>query len=198
MVANQKRRLRNVERGTARKVRLNPRHVGVIDRYFKNGFDKKEALLFNGYSDLTAKAMANSVFEHPAVIAEIERRQERLRKRFDLTEEWVVRRLMMLADANVAEILVKLKKNNYDLNCLELEEGFAISEFVEETYQEGRGASAEEIKRQKLKFIDKKGALDSLARKLGLFKDNLSVAGEVSVVERLQAGRARIGKEEAK
>ena len=41
------------------------------------------------------------------------------------------------------------------------------------------------------KTADRKGALDSLARILGAFSDNVTIKGELSMVERLHAGRAR-------
>jgi phage terminase small subunit len=45
----------------------------------------------------------------------------------------------------------------------------AIAEIVQEEYLDGKGKNARPIKRTRFKLHDKKGALDSLARHLGLF-----------------------------
>lgn len=45
----------------------------------------------------------------------------------------------------------------------------------------------------KIKRIDKKGALDSLARALGLFRDRVEFAGAENLAARLDAARRRVG-----
>ena len=58
-----------------------------------------------------------------------------------------------------------------DLSMLDREQAAAISEVHSEVYTEGRGDDAESVKKSRIKLIDKKGALDSLARIDGLFVD---------------------------
>ena len=58
--------------------------------------------------------------------------------------------------------------------------------------------AGEIVKKVRFKMGDKKSALDSLARHFGMFNDKLDISGEVSLVERLQAGRARANKRNAK
>lgn len=171
-----------------RNIKINPRQMQVVDEYFSNGFKKQDALDAVGFH---GNGGSDRFFKRSYIIAEIEKRQAKLRKKYELDEDWIIQRIMKLADANVGEILIKLQDYDYDLSVLDQDELFAISEFTEEVYTEGRGHSAQEVKKVKFKTESKMTALITLCRKMGLFTDHLKVSGEVSIVERLQAGRNR-------
>lgn len=177
--------------------RLSPKQLRAIDEYFSNGFRKRGALLKAGYSKSTADHAAASVFNNPLVREEIERRVERDRRKYDVTREWVIQRLARIA--NAGEILAPYRKVSedgrlyYDFEGATPDELAVITELTTDEYAEGRGEDAVRIKKMKIAMADPKGALDSLARTLGLFQDSVKVEGEVSVVERLQAGRRRLG-----
>ena len=47
----------------------------------------------------------------------------------------------------------------------------AILEVTQDIYNEGRGSAQREVKRTKFKLHDKRGALDALAKHLGLFRE---------------------------
>lgn len=168
------------------------RRMRVIDEYFKNGFNQKAAMLSAGYNQKTAEHSSFSVFGREDVQAEIKKRQEQLAKKFELTEDWVIRRLMILADADLGVTLRKLKDSNFDLSVLTPDESYALNELTEDTFMQGRGENALPVLKQKIKLHDKKGALDSLARKLGMFNDKLDIRTEVSIAERLQKGKERM------
>ena len=75
----------------------------------------------------------------------------------------------------------------------------AIGEVTVETYKEGRGDDAQEVKRVRVKPYSKDSALVALARIFGMFNDNITVNdGGVTIEERLARGRKRIEKDAPK
>ena len=68
----------------------------------------------------------------------------------------------------------------------------AIAEFVTDEYIEGSREDGVAVKKYRIKLHDKLKALDMLMRHLGMYNDKVTVEGHISVVERLQAGRARL------
>jgi phage terminase small subunit len=162
----------------------------MINVYFTNGFKMEDAYKRAGYAAASATNNATRVFKMPAVVREIERRQAVAQEKYDLDMKWVISRLMMLAGANFGDILVKLQDNDYDLSILTEAERFSISEISDEVEMTRSGA---EIAKTKVKLESRIAALDKLARHLGLYNDKLEMTGEMSLVERLQAGRKRAG-----
>ena len=129
---------------------ISPKHSLVLDAYFEAGCkSKSEAMRKAGYSESTCIKQQSTVFDRPDVIADIERRRHEASQKHELKLDWVISRLMHIAE---------------------------------------HGG----------KTADRKGALDSLARILGAFSDNVTIKGELSMVERLHAGRARAKQETGK
>lgn len=62
-----------------------------------------------------------------------------------------------------------------DLSALTREQAAAISEISVDEYKVGRGEDARDVKRVKVKLIDKTNALDKLARVLSLYNDKLNL-----------------------
>ena len=73
----------------------------------------------------------------------------------------------------------------------------AIGEVTVETYMEGKGEEAREVKRVRVKPWSKLAALDQLMRHAGLSKDKTNAA-LLDVAARLTAGLKRIGKDTEK
>ena len=167
----------------------------IVEEYLNNGFNKKQALIASGYSRDSAQFQAYSVFRNPKVEAELKRRLERVKKKHELTEDWVVERLMRIA--NAPETIAKFKKVDedghltWDFTDADQEDLAVIEGFSYDHYTEGRGKNSKKVKRFKIDKSDVKGALDSLGRRLGMFDDRVSVDVEMSLVERIQRGRER-------
>lgn len=171
---------------------LSDKMVAVLDHYFLNGcLSKRKAMLAGGYSDCDT----GRFFALPQVQKEMAIRQKAWREEYGLNEEWVIKRLMVIADGNLGDIIVKLKGNGWNLADLTLEERFVLGEFSEEEFKHGRGEDAELAIKRKIKTRDQLPALVALSRKLGLFQDNVNVTGADELVARLQAGRDRAAKE---
>ena len=186
----------NEPAGAVPKPRLNDRLRRLVDCYFDPAVNLNEtkAAKMAGYK--TADKYAFKLFRRPEVREEIERRQEISRKKFEVDEEWVIRRVMALADASLGDIKLILDQNDGDLSKLTHEQRYSLSEIAEEVYVEGRGEGARDVKKQRVKVADKLNALIALMRRLGLFKDEVTVKGEVSLIDRIQAGRNRLARGE--
>lgn len=174
---------------------LTGQQMAVIDYFQRNNFTGQIAALKHaGYENPQWRAY--EFFQNPKVRVEIERRRAELRKKYELDEDWVIQRLMTIADANLGDIMSKLRENNYDLAILTEQERYALGEYTEEVYMEGKGEDAVAVKKVKVKPAGKMEAIIALCRKLGLFNDKLNVEGEVNIVERLQAARKKFQKPE--
>lgn len=170
---------------------LSQKQLKAIDAYEKQNFvGQVRALEAAQYKN--PKFQVPEFFSLEKVKREIARRQERNRVKFELTEDWVIQRLIMIADASTGDIISKLRDADYDLGVLSLEERYAISEFTEEVYMEGRGEEAVPVKRVKLKVGGKMEALVALCRRLGLFNDKVTVDGSADLIERLHAARNKV------
>jgi phage terminase small subunit len=185
--------------GKKRKKGISLKHLAVVNAYFANDFNAEEAMLQCGYAKTTARGNPHSVFDHPDVKAEIERRRNKMQEKHELTEDWVVKRLMQHGDSH--NILAKFKKVDdegglfWDFTGATEAELAAISELVvEEKVLVGSEDAGIINRKTKIKGVDSKGALDSLARKLGMFKDSVELKGNVNLIERLHAGRDRVNR----
>lgn len=166
------------------------RWAAVVEYFFINGFNKREALISAGYK---VNVSSYAVFAQPWVKAEIQRRMKKLADKAELTEGWVLERMMRIADAG--NILAPYKKVQEDGTLLldftdATPDALAlINDLTVETYIDGEG---DKVKKFKVSVTEPKAALDSLARKLGMFKDSVDV--NHGVADRLAAGRDRVRK----
>lgn len=136
------------------------------------------------------------MFNLPEVKAEIERRMKKMAEKAELTEGWVIERLMRIADAG--NILAPYKKTQadgtimWDFTDASPDALALLNEISVDFYTDGRGDDAREVKKFKVAITEPKAALDSLARKLNMFKDSVEISHNVT--DRLAAGRERVRK----
>ena len=177
--------------------KLSDRHRKLVDYYFLTNFNKREAARLAGYPH--PDSYSDRLFKKPDVVAEIDRRRKEEMEKFELTREWIIERLMRLADSNIT--LSKFKKVDedgqlyWDFTGASEEELKVIQGISTETVTEGKGKNAKWVKKFKPVLVDPKAALDSLARIQGMFNDKISVEGEVSLIDRIEAGRKRAAQE---
>jgi len=170
---------------------LDPKHHLVLDYYFDNGFSKKEALLSAGYAESTANNFAAKVFDREDVQKEIKLRQKKLAKKFQLTQDWLIKRF--LRQATAGDTLARFKKIeedgslSWDFTGATKDDLALIQELGVDFYTEGRGKNAKKVKKFKIKTPDEQAALMALGRHLGFFHDKVEIVG--SLAERIQAGR---------
>ena len=179
---------------------IRPKQMLVLDHWFADNCGNKSAAMKKaGYSEKTALHRAHAVFDHPHVVAEIEKRQAELRSNNELTLQWVIDRLKDIASTpeRLAKYIIVTDdgKLDWDFTNASLADLTLLNDIAVECYLEGRGEGARGIKRFRIGRADQKGALDSLARILGAFNDSVTIKGELTMVERLHAGRARVKRE---
>ncbi len=149
---------------------------------YLNGKSKHDALLEAGYA---THSSAFRLFNHPNVIDEIKRRQHIMSAKAGVTGDWIIHRLMLIADAKLSDLIVEDGDgfSQIDMSRMTPALKTALSGFESDKFGD--------VTKIKIKTSDKLKALEMLARHLGMFNDKLELAGEISLEERLQAGRKR-------
>ena len=169
----------------------NPRYLRIINNYMK-GMSKVKAFLKEGYSESTASSDANDFFSNPIVVEEIERRKKRIMEKQELNEDWIISRLMTIADAKVGE-LIEFDEDSQSVRMnwksLTPQMKAAIGGLdIEETYS-GRGERAVPVTKIKVKTDDKLRALQMLGNYLDMFKTSVTVSSDQDTVNRLRAAK---------
>jgi hypothetical protein len=158
---------------------LTPQENLCIDAWFKNGCSDKRSAL--AAANLTESRL--SLFQKPAVRAEIAGRQKFLARSQNISEARVLEEYATLAFNKVGDL--------FDVQ----EDGSAVLDFRELT--EEQRASIESIKTDKqgsitsVKFYSKLTALDSLGRFLGMGADKQELGME-ELMSSLVSARRRI------
>lgn len=172
-------------------------HLRVVDEYMKD-FNKKQAMIRAGYSESMAGSFRarNKIFNSVAFQAEISKRQEKAAKKAAIERDDIVRELASIAFGKAGKF-VRVEDDGsirWDFSCateadldLIADAGFSVEE-----YMEGRGENAREVKRLKINSREKMKALDMLCKVLGFYDESLTLKGELSLVQRIQAGRGRV------
>jgi phage terminase small subunit len=178
--------------------KLSDKHLRCIDAYFINGRNKTQALIAAGYKESSARENGWAWFNNKAVITEVKKREVELANQFKITREWVVERLANIA--NSGRIMAKFRKVDdngqiyLDFRGASQSDLAVIADLSVEEYKKGRGPGSADIVKTKLTVQSPQSALDSLARILGFNQDKIIVEGDDSMVQQLQAGRARVHK----
>jgi phage terminase small subunit len=168
----------------------NPKHERFAQEIAK-GASAAQAYVIVGYTENrhNASALARSetvstrVAELVAKVQHIEEvATERAIKKLELTKERVLEELMRIGYANIADYVnVSGDNPSWDLKNVPREVLAAVAELTTETVFERTRANGapSEVRKVKLKFWDKKGALVDLGKHLGLFKEQLEITGRI-------------------
>lgn len=158
-----------------------------INRYFLNGFNRKEAREYAG--------ITTTLESKPEVVREIDRRRAELQERHAGLREALIEELAALAFARYGDLLTVQEDGTayVDMRKLTPEQRAAIVEFSTDERKVGRGEDAVEIVKYRVRFHDKVTAISTLARMLGLFNDKMTINVEEDMISALQRGRAQAG-----
>ncbi len=89
--------------------KLSLKQTMVLNYWFAGGCgSKSDAMRKAGYTEQTATKTQAAYFARPEMVAEIERRRKQIIEDHRLTLEWVVKRLMRIADSGI--VMAKFKK----------------------------------------------------------------------------------------
>lgn len=142
-----------------------------------------QAAVRAGYSEKTAKEIGHENLTKPHIAEAIAAAQEQRAARTEITADMVLREYAKLAFANITDY-VKVAEHE-TMSGGEPVTFTRVEVFGTDGIPADKMAAVSEIKETKegiaVKLHDKKGALDSLARHLGMFNDKLQIEGKVVV-----------------
>jgi phage terminase small subunit len=77
--------------------------MAIIDAYFKNGGNQKQAFIDCGYSEQYAHKCAWAFFAKPKIKALIEKRMNKMEEKIGISYQWSLQRLKAIVDACITE-----------------------------------------------------------------------------------------------
>lgn len=177
--------------------KLSFRHRIVVNAFLSDPEgNKAKAMLEGGYSPSTH---ADAVFNRPDVAHEIERLQQKVLDKYEVTREWVMEQLVAIATAGAT--LAKFKvvdddgKLDWDFRGA-TEAELALIDTLAVTVTETKQGN--KIKNMRVGVPSRQTALDALCRVNGFNRDKLELDGELNLVQRIQRGRDRANPKERK
>jgi phage terminase small subunit len=158
-------------------VELNPKQERFCQEYLID-LNATQAAIRAGYSEKTARQTAAENLSKPDIQKRIQELQNACAKRVEVTVDEVVREYKRLAFLDIRKAFTR---DGVLLPVTELDDdtAAAIAGLEIEELFNGTGKGRKVIGRtHKLKLCDKRGALDSLGRHLGMFIDRQEITGK--------------------
>lgn len=162
-----------------------------------SGKTQTDAAREAGYGPRSPRVAAARLMKDPLVAAAHDQRREQLAKEAGAEAIAVVRELLRLGFANMHDFLQITADGAYiDLSKLTREQAAAIQEITVDEYTEGRGESTRQVKRTRLKLVDKRGALELIGKWLKMWteKHEHSLLAPPTLNVTFQDGGPGIGK----
>ena len=125
----------------------------------------------------TINRSAYELFENPKITARMKELRSAIERRTEITVDRVLNELALLGFANMLDY-VRIGKDGdpfIDLSELTREQAAAISEATVEDFTLGRGEDARDVRKVKIKLSDKKSALETIGKHLGMFVDKSEI-----------------------
>lgn len=166
---------------------LTDKQARFVEEYLID-LNATQAAIRAGYSPDTAGVIGCENLTKPNIQEAIQTAQEARSKRTQIDQDWVIKRLAALADADIKRVC------EWDAGGLTLidseelawEDTYTVTEVIlKETIKETQGSdknpSGELVlnREKRIKQADKKGALELLGKHLGIFPDRLNLSGKV-------------------
>ena len=166
---------------------LTDKQARFVDEYLVD-LNATQAAIRAGYSAKTAGQIGEQNLKKLEIQKAIRERQEELKMKTEITQEWVVERYRRIVEGCDKRLFFNDDGSVKPPSQWSAEMGMAVQGFeVQELGDEGLAVSV-----SKLRFQDAKAALDSLARHLGMFKDKVEVSVDESLAERLARAKERL------
>ena len=163
-------------------VKLDAREKRFVAEYLVS-LDPQEAAIAAGYAVTTAHSKSYGWVcvsgDKPHVYEAVQKAMEKRSEKTMVTAEQVLEELAKIGFANTSDY-IKITDGGdpyIDLSELTREQAAAISEIIVDDYVEGRGDNARDVKKIRIKFHDKRAALESMGKHLGMFKTKVEVSG---------------------
>ena len=165
--------------------KLTPKQERFIAEYLID-LNATQAAIRAGYSKHTARKIGSENLSKSDIQQAISERRQLLSEKAGITTERVLKEYGRLAFLDIRKIFDE-KGNLIPLHQLDDDTAAAISGLEVErrvsSFGDDSGEPLIESKTHKIKLSDKKGALDSISRHLGMFNDKLSVTNTNAPLE---------------
>lgn len=171
---------------------ISDRHKAVADLYLK-GWDKTSAIKEAGYRENIHINDTRFIFGREDVRAYITEERKKMAERNKVDQDWIMQRLISIADANVAD-LIEIGEDGVpymDYSKLSADMKRAISGVTIDEINIGRGPKAEKVRRIKITTNDRLRALEMIAKILDIYREKLHITSDDDMIRRLQKGRER-------
>jgi phage terminase small subunit len=138
-----------------------------------------QAAIRAGYSKKTAHVQGSRLLIHAKVAEYIAKNRNRLADKLEITQERVLAEYAKIAFFDPSKVFKSTESGDpyIDMSQATPDEWAAVASVQSDQYAEGKGEDGRTVKKSKITLHDKKGALDSIARHLGMFKDRLEHTG---------------------
>lgn len=155
-----------------------PRHE-IFAREIAKGKSQREAYRVAGYeaeNEDGIDASASRLLTDARVALRVKEIQERAAKRAGIVIEAVPLQLAKIGFANLGDFLPAA--DDGDFSKLTRDQTAALLEATFESFREGRGDDARDVRRIKFKLHDKRAALVDIGRHLSMFSEKLQLTGK--------------------
>lgn len=157
---------------------LSPREARFVEEYLVD-LSAGAAARRAGYTPSNSRNAGMDLMRRHRVIDAIEAAVAARSKRTQVTIDRVVEELAKIGFANMADFLRVTEGGDayVDLSALTRDQAAALAEVTIEEVA-GRGDEGRDIKRTKIKLLDKRSALVDLGKHLGMFPDRVEHTGK--------------------
>ena len=159
---------------------LSPKQQRFVEEYLVD-LNATQAAIRAGYAPKSAQMQSSRLLSKAMVQAAIAAGRERLSSRTGITQERVLAEYARLAFVDPRKLY---REDGRPVPIPELDDDTAAAVAGVEVSEEfeGKGEARQFVGyTRKVKLADKKGALDSIARHLGMFTDKVEHSGGVTV-----------------
>lgn len=132
-----------------------------------------------GFAPSTARNVSEKLLSRPQIQSALTARRQALAIEVGVTAQDVLNELKKIGFANLEDYTTITPDGApiIDMSTTTRAQMAALAEATTETYREGKGKNAVQVKKAKIKLHDKQAALVSLGKHLGLFKEQMEHTG---------------------
>lgn len=171
--------------------RLLPRHQIFVVEFLKD-LNASQASIRMGIEPRAAGGHGHNLLKRSDVQQAIAHRRKNIIDLSGLTIERILQEYMRLAFSSISRFTSVTDAGNdlfSDFSKATEDDFAAVAEVVSEVYTEGKGDDAERVKRTRIKLHDKRGALDSLSKIMGLMKTDDPEAAITNLLRAAMGGK---------
>jgi phage terminase small subunit len=162
---------------------LTPKQARFVQEYLID-LNATQAAIRAGYSAKTAEQIGHQLLKKTSVAEAVAQAQAKLSEKTGITVERVLEEYAKLGFANMQDYIRVTDEGDAYVNLSEMsrDQAAAIAEVKVEDFKDGRGEDARDVRRVTFKLSDKRAALDSIAKHLGMFTEKHEHSGNVEII----------------